>query len=697
MILIALLGVVIPTWYYQLHLWVTPLILGVIAAALAEQDDGLVGRFKAIALTLPCFAIATFSIEILFDYPLYFAIGLFTSTFCFTMLGAIGARYASIAFGSLLIAIYTMIGAHQSANIWFQPILLLSGAIWYFALSTLWLMVAPRQPIRHSLANVFDQIANYLDMKSELFHPVTNFTPQPFRIREANLNAATVVALNQCKSTFLSRSKRGNIHTSHSRLLSTYFVAQDIHERVSSTHYRYQDLAEHFAHSDVLFRFKHLMQTLANSSREISDAIELNQEYQHSDAATSALAELQSSMTYLQQQSNQQWVSLLNQLGYLFNNLATVEKQIRNISQPELNEFDENQLEDHNVHNLKNMWLRIKANLTPDSLLFRHAIRMSIALTTGYGILQSFDLELGYWILLTTLFVCQPNFAATRQRITLRVIGTLSGLLIGGILLSLFPSQESQIAFIVISGVMFFAFRLNNYAYATGFITILVLFCFSQLGAGFSVILPRLLDTMIGCALAVFAVGFILPDWHARRLHVVMADAIEKNKLYLAQIIGQYRIGKKDSLAYRIARREAHNQDAALTAAINNMLAEPGRYRTATEESFRFLTLNHALLSYISALGAHRARLEDESVHQLILDSHRVIHQHLERLQQELHNHCENGSDQPIDSSGLEKRFTERREDDQSSAKLVLEQLHLIYRMLPELHSLAGKFAVRTK
>jgi uncharacterized membrane protein YccC len=127
------------------------------------------------------------------------------------------------------------------------------------------------------------------------------------------------------------------------------------------------------------------------------------------------------------------------------------------------------------------------------------------------------------------------------------------------------------------------------------------------------------------------------------------------------------------------------------------MLAEPGRYRTATEESFRFLTLNHALLSYISALGAHRARLEDESVHQLILDSHRVIHQHLERLQQELHHHCENSSDQPIDSSGLEKRFTERREDDQSSAKLVLEQLHLIYRMLPELHSLAGKFAVRTK
>ncbi|MCE7602490.1 TIGR01666 family membrane protein, partial [Vibrio fluvialis] len=78
-------------------------------------------------------------------------------------------------------------------------------------------------------------------------------------------------------------------------------------------------------------------------------------------------------------------------------------------------------------------------------------------------------------------------------------------------------------------------------------------------------------------------------------LHKVMADAIDANKQYLGQIIGQYRIGKKDNLTYRIARRNAHNQDAALAAAVSNMLAEPGKYRTATDESFRFLTLNHAL------------------------------------------------------------------------------------------------------
>ena len=697
MILVALLGVAIPAWYYNLHIWITPLILGVIAAALAEQDDSLAGRFRAIALTLPCFAIATYSIELLFDYPIYFAIGLFISTFCFTMLGAVGTRYAGISFGSLLIAIYTMIGANQSGSDWLQPLFLLTGAIWYFLVSTIWLLFAPRQPIRHSLSTVFDHIANYLDLKADLFHPSENFAPQPYRIEEANLNATTVSALNDCKATFLARSERGNIHTTENRLLNIYFLAQDIHERVSSTHYRYQDLASRFDRSDVLFRFKYLIETLAKSCREISHTIKMDNTYQHNPNVTKALSELKLSLEYLKQQSNPEWKPLLSQMGYLFENLATVEKQLHNISQPTVETLDETDLHDHNVHNLKNMWLRIKSNLTPESLLFRHAVRMSIALTVGYGILQGLDLPLGYWILLTTLFVCQPNYAATRKRITLRVVGTISGLIIGGILLTLFPSQESQIAIIVISGVLFFSFRINNYAFATGFITILVLFCFSQLGAGFSIILPRLLDTIIGCVLAVLAVAFILPDWHARRLHIVMADAVEKNRLYLAQIIGQYRIGKKDSLAYRIARREAHNQDAALTAAINNMLAEPGRYHTATDESFRFLTLNHALLSYISALGAHRARLEDESVHKLILDSHRVIHQHLQQIHQQLLQQHETCDTTDIDSVGLQQRLTDWREDDTSSAKLVLQQLHLIYHTLPELHALAAKLALGSR
>lgn len=695
LILITLLGVVIPAWHYNLNTWITPLILGVIAAALAESDDSFSGRLKSLTLTFICFAIAAFSIELLFHTPPLFAIGLFISSFGFIILGAIGPRYASIAFGSLLIAIYTMLGAHQSVNLWFQPVLLLTGAAWYYFMSMIWHMFWPMQPVQQSLANVFLQLANYLESKSHLFHPVSNLVPQPYRIAEANLNAATVTALNQCKATLLSRSKRGHIDGASDRFLNIYFMAQDIHERVNSSHYRYQELAEHFGRSDVLFRFKHLLETQAKACREIAQSIQLGRSYQHHSESIMALDELQSSLNYLQEQQRPDWRVSLAQLGYLFKNLATVEKQLNNVNNPDANKLEEGMLYDTEAHTLKAMWLRVKANLHKDSMLFRHALRMSIALTIGYGIIQGFGIERGYWILLTTLFVCQPNYSATRQKLTARIIGTLSGLFLGVLLLTLFPSPESQLVFIVLSGVMFFAFRLNNYGYATGFITLLVLFCFNQLGEGYAVVLPRLADTLIGCALAVAAVVLILPDWQSKRLHKVMADAIDANKAYLGQIIGQYRIGKKDNLSYRISRRNAHNQDANLTAAISNMLAEPGKYRAAIDESFRFLTLNHALLSYISALGAHRTRIEDEATHQLVLETHRVIHQHLDVLHKQLYEHCDECDTSDIDDAGLEKRLAEWREEDESSVRMVLQQLHLIYRMLPELHSLASKFAVR--
>ncbi|MCK6263878.1 YccS family putative transporter [Vibrio sp. ZSDE26] len=697
LILVTLLGVVIPAWYYQLNSLIIPLILGVIAAALAENDNSFTGRLKSSLLTLCCFAFAAFSIEILFNHPILFALGLTLSTFTFIMLGAIGPRYASIAFGSLLIAVYAMLGAHNSTNIWFQPLLLISGAAWYYFMSMIWHIVWPMQHVQQNLANVFLQLAHYLESKSNLFHPVSNLIPQPHRIAEAKLNATTVTALNQCKSTLLARSKRGRVDSRNSRYMNTYFLAQDIHERVSSSHYRYQELAQDFQRSDVMFRFKHVLESQARACRNIAQSIRLGRPYEHPQESITALDELQASLNHLKENEQPKSRVSLAQLGYLFNNLTTVEKQLNHVSSPEVNQLEESDLFDTDAHTLKTMWLRIKSNFNKDSLLFKHAVRLSIALTLGYTILQFFELERGYWILLTTLFVCQPNYSATKQKLTARVIGTVSGLLIGAPLLMLFPSQESQLVLIILSGVMFFAFRMNNYSFATGFITLLVLFCFNQLGEGYAVLLPRLTDTLIGCSLAVAAVMFIFPDWQSKRLHKVMASAVKANNQYLGQVIAQYRIGKKDTLNYRVARRSAHDNDANLTYAINAMLAEPGKYQTAIDESFRFLTLNHALLSYVSALGAHRTRINDLEIHQLILDTYNVVHKHLNMIQQQLNNQCDSCDITLVDELDLTRRLNEWREDDENSARMVLQQLHLVYRMIPELHSLASKLAVRTK
>lgn len=90
------------------------LSLGVVAGAIAETDDSLWGRVKNLAMTLLCFLFASLCVQYLFPTPWLFAIGLAGSTFLFVMVGALGQRYATISFGSLLIAIYTMLGAAKA-------------------------------------------------------------------------------------------------------------------------------------------------------------------------------------------------------------------------------------------------------------------------------------------------------------------------------------------------------------------------------------------------------------------------------------------------------------------------------------------------------------------------------------------------------------------------------------------------------
>lgn len=147
-IFIALVGVTAVPWWIEQPKLTIPLTLGVVAAALTDLDDRLTGRLRNLFITLICFFVASSSIELLFPYPWFFALGLTLSTCGFTLLGALGQRYATIAFGALLIAIYTMLGASMYPTWYQQPLLLISGAVWYNVLTLFGHLIFPIRPLR---------------------------------------------------------------------------------------------------------------------------------------------------------------------------------------------------------------------------------------------------------------------------------------------------------------------------------------------------------------------------------------------------------------------------------------------------------------------------------------------------------------------------------------------------------------------
>ncbi|SMF53712.1 TIGR01666 family membrane protein [Pseudomonas sp. LAMO17WK12:I1] len=610
-VFIALTGSMALCWYQDEMTLLIPLFLGIIASALAETDDSWQGRLNALAVTLVCFSVAALSVELLFPYPWIFAISLALATFCLTMLGALGERYGAIASATLILSVYTMIGVDQRggavSDFWHEPLLLVAGAAWYGALSVLWQALFSNQPVQQSLARLFRELGRYLKLKSSLFEPIRQLDVEARRLELAQQNGRVVAALNAAKEIILHRVGNGRPGSKVSRYLKLYFLAQDIHERASSSHYPYNALADAFFHSDVLFRCQRLLRQQGKACQALAESIQLRQPFIYDDSFAEALSDLNASLEHLRIQSNPAWRGLLRSLRALAANLSTLDRLLGDASNPDaLADATDSNLLDRAPRNLKEMWTRLRTQLTPTSLLFRHALRLSLALTVGYGMLHAIHASQGYWIILTTLFVCQPNYGATRRKLGQRIIGTAIGLTVAWALFDLFPSPLVQSMFAIAAGLVFFINRTTRYTLATAAITLMVLFCFNQVGDGYGLFLPRLFDTLLGSLIAGLAVFLFLPDWQGRRLNKVLANTLTCNSIYLRQIMQQYAAGKSDDLAYRLARRNAHNADAALSTTLANMLMEPGHFRKEADVGFRFLVLSHTLLSYLSGLGAHR-------------------------------------------------------------------------------------------
>ncbi|EPR4902467.1 YccS family putative transporter [Klebsiella pneumoniae] len=691
-IFIALCGTTLfPWWIGEVKLTI-PLTLGVVAAALTDLDDRLAGRLRNLAITLVCFFIASASVELLFPWPPLFALGLTVSTIGFILLGGLGQRYATIAFGALLIAIYTMLGVTLYDHWYLQPLFLLAGAVWYNLLTLSGHLIFPIRPLQDNLARSYEQLARYLELKSRLFDPDLEDESQAPLYDLALANGQLVATLNQTKVSLLTRLRGDRGQRGTRRTLQYYFVAQDIHERASSSHIQYQTLRDQFRYSDVMFRFQRMLSMQAQACQKLSRAILLREPYQHDAHFERAFMHLDAALDRVRAggASDEQ----LNALGYLLNNLRAIDAQLATIESVQTTapagSNTETLLADDRLGGLSDIWLRLQRNMSPKSALFRHAVRMSLVLCAGYAFIQFTGLQHGYWILLTSLFVCQPNYNATRHRLALRIIGTLVGVAIGLPVLLLVPSVEGQLLLIVLTGVLFFAFRNVQYAHATMFITLLVLLCFNLLGEGFEVALPRIIDTLIGCAIAWAAVSFIWPDWKFRNLPRVLDRAMNANCRYLDAILEQYHQGRDNRLAYRVARRDAYNRDAELASVVSNLSTEPRADATQRETAFRLLCLNHTFTSYISALGAHREKLSTPEILALLDDAVCYVDDALHHTPAD-----EQRVQQALNSLQSRIHHLEPRAD--SKEPLVLQQIGLLLALLPEICRLQQRVHAQTE
>ena len=618
---LALLCVLLLGWRSGWEFAFMPAMLGVIASALAESDDGWRGRLRAQLLALVAFAVVGLAVQASQPLPLLQAGVLAAAALALTLVGALGERYRAVALGVLVFAIYiAMLGRQGRTD--GALVLLLLGATWYGVVSVLWAALLPRATLRHRMSRLYALLGEQLRLKAQLLEPVRDVDLAGRRMALALHNGRVVLALTATKESLFSRLPQGDGPRPVWLQLAMrqYLAAQDIHERVNSSHEDYGLLSEALFHSDALYRCQRVLTQLGAQLLKFAEAIAARGSPVHTGSTARAIEDMQAAIAHLlagplpQQPEAARALGAVQQLG---RNLTAMAGVLPGLEQPLQGGAGE-ALHDRGPRDWRAAWQRVSEQLHLQSPLLRHGLRLALTLLLGSAIVATTRDPHAYWVLLTIVFVSQPRYADTRHRMVQRATGTAIGLCLGWAAIRLFPATVLQSALLVVAGGLFLGSRHTHYTRATASVTVLLLLSFHQAGMGDGVIPTRMLDTVVGGVLAWLAAWLVLPNWQSRQWPQLAEQALRSQAEYLQEIVAQAGTGKQDHLAYRLARRNAHNADAALSNAYASMLREPAHARPMFEASGRFLVLSHTLLNYLSALGAHRGTLAGDGQDQVL-------------------------------------------------------------------------------
>ena len=681
-ILIVLSGTTLGLYFLGYFSLIVPVTLGAIATALTDFDDRLSVRLRNLALVCVLFFTVSSILDFLHPHKLLFLIYLSLSSAALMLMGALGQRYATISFGTVLLSIYTMFGLGQYEYWYQQPSYFVLGVFWYGICSILFFLFKPTQAVQDNLSNTFHQLAELLTAKAKLFDPDNTQNVERLLYELSLQNSLVVQSLNSTKASLLTRLKASRANKNTIYWLNLYFLAQDIHEQATSNYLHYEKIQRNFSRTDLIYRIQKNVHLQAVNCQTLANTILKRQVFQTNPDNSIILNNLESSIHEWIQQNPNNWE--VKNLLLVLNNLNNVQTQFINLSieqeqyQQSYSEHTDNlNLLDDDIHGVHDLWLKIKQHLTPQSALFRHAVRIGFVFAVGYAISLLPFAKNGYWILLTSLFVCQISYFATKSRLKLRTFGTILGVILGIPILYFVPSVEGQLLLTIIFGVYFFYLRSKKYAMATSMATLMVLLIFNLKGAGYSVILPRVIDTILGCGIAWFAVSFIWPDWNFRNISNNIRKSSKATLDYFDAIVDQYQYGKNNSVDYRKVRRFAHNSQIELSSMISSLSTEPNPNQDLIHNAFRYLVYSHSQLSYVSALGSHRVQVSDPQILELMLWCKDYLNQVL--LNQE-----------PLDELLIQEKLTEiqhlNEQDNLSDdLQLALKQISLLLETLPEL------------
>ncbi|MFJ5530225.1 FUSC family protein [Streptomyces sp. NPDC093261] len=203
---------------------------------------------------------------------------------------------------------------------------------------------------------------------------------------------------------------------------------------------------------------------------------------------------------------------------------------------------------------------------------WRYGLRLALCVGIAQTLVSLVPVQRSYWVALTVTFVLKPDFGSVFSRALHRAVGTVAGLVVAAVVLAAVPLGWWDVAALAALGPLIPALTPRGYGYQTTAITPVILLLSDLLNhLGTALLVPRLVDSLIGCAIALVAGYLLWPEsWHTR-VGARLADAVADTAQYVESAFGD----TADPAARARMRRRLYRDLSTVRTEFQRALTEP--------------------------------------------------------------------------------------------------------------------------
>lgn len=533
--------------------------------------------------------------------------------FLLTMLSVYGGRAAAVGSLALILMLLNLLSFHDEYNTLQSSFLIAAGGCWYMFFSLLLHGIRPYRSAEQALGEHLIVIADYIRARASFYREGSDLRTCFHRVMTEQSRVREIQTHTQ-ELLFKTRKIVADASPRSRSLMMIYLDSVDLFEQSMYSYQDYEDLHKSLANTGLLDRFYGLILELAAGLEYIGLCVQMGKPVSKHFDVTRRLAEVrQTTDSWIKKEGDEAVVAVAEALSKVIRNIQEISNRMNRLilyTRMEVDvsdTFDWAQRVSRRAATQPMTFKVLRENLTFKSDIFRHAIRLTLAMIAGYLVSGALQLGHSYWVLLTTVTILRPAYVLTRKRNVERVAGTLVGGLLVIAIMWTITNTTVLLGILMVSMLVGFSMLRVHYFTFVVFLTIFVIISLYFLNPTQfqSLIRERLVDTIVGSGIAFVASRFIFPVWGHQEIRPLMQKMLEANRQYFLQAWMVVKSKGTETPAFALARRDAIVSLTNLSEGFQRMLAEPQQPVEATP-IHQFVIANHMLTGYIAALSEER-------------------------------------------------------------------------------------------